>query len=91
MEKSDYWRWRIFEEAEERYLEQVIRPALADLESTRESLRAKLDEREIKDDETVALFEVEIARVDAFERKLNEHVRETRERFGRRGEGGGGF
>jgi hypothetical protein len=87
MEKTDNWRWRIFEEAEERYVEQVIRPALADLENTRASLQAKLDGGEIKDDETAALFHAEIQRVNGFERKLHEHVKDTRERFARRREG----
>lgn len=82
--KQDYWRTRILFEGEQRYLDQVIRPALDDLASTRTRLTEKMPDAESGDADIVALFQAEIERVDAVEARLRGHMSDTVNRFGRR-------
>jgi hypothetical protein len=83
LKKNEYWRTRVFRDGENRYIEGVIRPALADLAQARQHLLDQMPEERSGDEETVALFQAEIARMDSFEARLNQHLKQTRDRFAR--------
>lgn len=83
MKKNEYWRTRFFRDGETRYIESVIRPALADLAQARRGLVARMPDERSGDAETAALFQAEIERMDAFEARLNQHLKHTSGRFAR--------
>jgi len=82
MRKDDYWLSRILRDGEARYLERVLRPALADLERTRAHFAERMSET--TDAEASALFQAEIERIDTVDTRLRGHFRDTLSRFSRR-------
>lgn len=83
MRKNDYWRNRIFRDGEQRYIDQVLRPAFDQLAESRRHLLERMPDERSEDTEIVALFQAEIARIDSFEARLNQHLKHTNERFAR--------
>lgn len=81
MRKNDHWRNRILQEAEQRNIGDVLRPAMATLAESRRRLLDQTPDQRSGDHDTVALFQAELARMETFEARLNLHLQHTRNRF----------
>ncbi len=84
MRKTENWKSRIFENAERRYLRDVIQPALADLERTRARIEARMQKSRSSDQAMASLFSAEIERINEFEARLKKHAEGASQRFAAR-------
>lgn len=78
------WRTRLFRDGKERYIDEVIRPALADLAETRRRLPERMPGGHAGGEEAVALSQTEIERINAVEARLRVHMSDTVNRSSRR-------
>jgi|GEM_PF-5299219 len=82
--KTKDWKSRILEAGEQRYIREVIRPALAEVKTARAELKARMPKGKNADADKVALFKAEMERMNTFESRIQAHLKDTQGRFSKR-------
>ena len=78
------WRLTIMVEAEARYIEQVLNPAIKAVQAARSNAEAHL--RQVQGDAAkTAMYKAEIEQMNTFEKRVQNHLHSTLGRFSNRG------
>lgn len=84
MRKLNQWKNKILTDSEKRYVTEVLEPTLAALADAKKALKAQMPAATKDNDVEVKLYEAELAEMDKFKARVENHMKGVHQRFSAR-------